>query len=528
MAKYRCGKCGGLGHNARSCKAGSLISSVEAPAVEAPAVNDSAVSLLSNGRPASRYQRAVFDFILNGSGNGVVKAVPGAGKTTTIVEVTNKLPTALRVIFVAFGNAIKCELERRVRPGVEVRTLHSFGGQVVRNAFGRTRIDEKKNERIARSVFPSDEKGAWQTRNAIVDCAGKVKSGLRGTRGKGGAFSITDAEILDVVDSYEIDGFSCTETEFCTHVRNFLVASAADRMSVHFDDMIWFPWLFDLRAPTFDLVLVDETQDLSPGQIDLVKRIGKGGRILAVGDPRQAIFAFAGAPIDTVDRLIDALDATVLPLSTCYRCARSIVAEAATIASEIEAAPEASEGIVRSIGLDKLTEQVKGGDFVISRTNAPLVSACFKLLAQGIPAYIMGQKIGEALGKFVKGSNARDVDGLLAYTEAWAEKECAKLTKRGKDCGPVVDRKACIEAICEQSETVADVLSAIERLFSDTPNDAKVRLASTHKAKGLETDRAFVLRHTYRPERGQEEENLLYVAITRAKRELVYVHNTDV
>jgi superfamily I DNA/RNA helicase len=80
---------------------------------------------------------------------------------------------------------------------------------------------------------------------------------------------------------------------------------------------------------------------------------------------------------------------------------------------------------------------------------------------------------------------------------------------------------------------VAEVLSAIERLFSDQKPENAVILSSTHKAKGLERDRVWLLQDTYLRSRrnrlgvwegpSQEEKNLFYVAVTRAKSELVLV-----
>ena len=56
----------------------------------------------------------------------------------------------------------------------------------------------------------------------------------------------------------------------------------------------------------------------------------------------------------------------------------------------------------------------------------------------------------------------------------------------------------------------------------------RVDFTSTHKAKSRERDRVWLLRDTFcQSRRGaevkEEEYNLLYVAITRAKHELVYV-----
>jgi superfamily I DNA/RNA helicase len=71
------------------------------------------------------------------------------------------------------------------------------------------------------------------------------------------------------------------------------------------------------------------------------------------------------------------------------------------------------------------------------------------------------------------------------------------------------------------------VTAKIQALFSDTDETRRVTLSTTHKAKGLERDRAWVLADTYRPTRGTEEANLWYVAVTRAKTTLFLVRGEE-
>jgi len=66
-------------------------------------------------------------------------------------------------------------------------------------------------------------------------------------------------------------------------------------------------------------------------------------------------------------------------------------------------------------------------------------------------------------------------------------------------------------------------------IFSDDTRG--IVLSTIHKSKGLENDRVFFLLPELLPSRFatmdwqlEQEENLRYVAITRAKKELVYVH----
>ena len=82
-------------------------------------------------------------------------------------------------------------------------------------------------------------------------------------------------------------------------------------------------------------------------------------------------------------------------------------------------------------------------------------------------------------------------------------------------------------ALAEGLKTVAQVMSRIEEIFADKAGKDVLLFSSTHKAKGLEWDRVFMLDWTFRPQRGIEEENLWYVAVTRAKNTLYLVQESS-
>jgi hypothetical protein len=100
--------------------------------------------------------------------------------------------------------------------------------------------------------------------------------------------------------------------------------------------------------------------------------------------------------------------------------------------------------------------EARAGDFILSRTNAPLISLCMSFLAEGRRAIIQGRDIGSSLAVFVKKSKAKDVHALRTYVENWSNKECARLSAKGRDTQSVEDKAACIIAISDGADTVAD------------------------------------------------------------------------
>ncbi len=473
---------------------------------------------MSDKKNWSKYQKAVFENVATGTGHTVVKAVAGSGKTTTIVEALSHIPAGCRTLFVAFNKAIAEELKKRAPRGVEVSTLHSYGLKTITRSLGRLRIDAHRVDDMARAMHGNDSK-TWDLRRDLAKTVSLAK----------GALAADETEIDAIIDAFGIESAkNGARPEFIQDVLKLLLqcTEVSEDGRIDFDDMIWLPIVLNLSQSQFDRVFVDETQDLNPAQIEMTMRAVKtDGRICAVGDPRQAIYRFRGADSAAVDNVVSRLQATVLPLSVCYRCCKTVIRTAQEVVPEIEWAPDAEDGIVSDSSVSELKSRdgAQPGDFVLSRTNAPLISLCLYFLKEGRPATIQGRDIGASLAAFVKKSAARSVTELCVYVEEWRDMECERLSKKHRDTQAVEDRTDCILALSEGARTVADVINRIESLFADKDDQARIVLSTTHKAKGMERDRVWMLQSTYRRRPEVEEDNLYYVAVTRARKILFLV-----
>ncbi|TVP84857.1 MAG: ATP-dependent helicase [Acholeplasmataceae bacterium] len=77
---------------------------------------------------------------------------------------------------------------------------------------------------------------------------------------------------------------------------------------------------------SYDHVLIDEFQDTNLIQYEIVKKlIGKTTSVFAVGDPDQAIYRFRGAHAGVILDYLADLHAKVLPLTVNYRSNTSII-----------------------------------------------------------------------------------------------------------------------------------------------------------------------------------------------------------
>lgn len=468
-------------------------------------------------RAWSNYQKDIFADIAKGEGNTQVDALAGTGKTSTIVEGFYYIPKDQSALMCAFNKKIQEELETRSPAGVEVKTLHSLGFAACKRAFAKMapRPDDKgdKLDGYIRAER-GDEPETYELRSNIAKAVALCK----------GYLAHTPTDIDPVLDRHDVDTCNEPRDSFIGSVIKVLDACKKDTSRADFDDMIWLPNVHQLALTQYNRVLIDEAQDLNLAQINLaLNSCARGGRILSVGDEYQAIYGFRGADSNAIQNIVDRLASKRMPLSVTYRCAKAIVDIAKTLVPGIEAAPNAEEGLVQNIGENQLENLVRPGDFILSRVNAPLIKWCLALLKARVPANIQGRDLGKSLSAMIKKSKAQDVSSFLTWLQNWEELESDRLIKAKRDPSVSQDKAECLRTLAEGTKNLSDLKDSIESLFKDGDDKNRVILSSTHKAKGLERDRVFLLRDTYRPTKGQEEANLLYVGITRARKELYLV-----
>lgn len=465
-------------------------------------------------REWSDYQKEIFSDIASGSGNTQVDALAGTGKTSTIVEGFYHVPKFKNSLMCAFNKSIQTELESRSPAGVEVKTLHSLGYAACRRSFPKMGAPDKNKLDGYIKAEKGDERETYELRSSLAKAISLSK----------GYLASSPKEIDEVMDRHEVDTCGESRDSFIASVSKIMEATKRDTNRVDFDDMIWLPNVLGLRLDKFDMVFIDEAQDLNLAQINLALNSASGnGRIISVGDEHQAIYGFRGADSNAIQNIVDRLSSKRMPLSVTYRCAKSIVEMAKTIVPEIQAAPDAQEGSVEYCSVDKMENLVKPGDFILSRVNAPLIKWCLALLKARIPANIQGRDMGQSLTSLIKKSSASNVDDFLSWLADYEAMEVDRLIKIKRDTSTISDKAECLRTLCEGTRSLADVRENIDKLFKDGDDKDRVMLSSTHKAKGLERDRVFMLTDTYKPNKGAEEANLTYVAYTRAKQSLFLV-----
>lgn len=469
----------------------------------------------------------------------LVRARAGTGKTTSIVELVRQVLARwprLSVVACAFNKEIATELEGRLPRGALARTLHSLGLEAQQDGR-KLRVDTKRDARLAAEVCGArvPESDGFTDVMLVPKTAVKLvrKLFVLGKECAPLAQSAADLadlqEHFDLVPDAELEATAPTLTAAWVRERAYeaMVLAAEYDGTIAFSDMVYRAVRLNLARPRFDLVIVDEAQDMNPGQLILAMRLVKPtGRVLVVGDDRQGIYAFRGAATGALDDLKRQLEAAEVPLTVTRRCPRAVVRLAAALVPDFTAAPDAPEGEVLELPEGNLVGEVRPGDFVLSRTNAPLLATCLRLIARGVPAQVRGKDVGKGLSDLVTRSKAKDLEELERWVEAWSTKELKRARRLPEDraerlAQDINDKADALRAVADAVDTVPELLTRLETLFSDAVGSG-VLLSTVHKAKGLEADRVFLLEKTF-TRQGDEEDNIRYVALTRAKRCLTLV-----
>lgn len=518
------------------------------------------IALPSRSKPGqmlSPYQSEIVRFVRDLKGSCCVIAVAGSGKTFTIEECLYEIPETNHVQCFAFNVTIAKELNVRIDRlrqttgkayrNLRASTFHSVGSYAVRRHLEGRGVkmqdpNGSKVGQIAREWLGEQrhQKTGEPLSHMYADFASKLV-GL--AKGAGVGCLVPDVEDVwyEMIRHHDLylDNTEATEEEGVFIARKLLQKSndAALTGVIDFDDMLYLPLLWRLRLWQNDFVIVDEAQDTNPVRRAIAKLCLKlGGRLIAVGDPCQAIYGFTGASHDAIDIIKREFNAIELPLTVSYRCAKAVVAHAQNFVSHIESHPDAKEGQFSALKLRDAVKVLTPEDAILCRQTAPLIKLAFTFIARGKPVVVLGREIGTGLVTIIKRMKADTLAALDPKLEAFRQREVAKFTAKGEEgkAEAVNDRIDCIYTFInnldEDQQSVAALINSITALFSDQNGAGRLTLATIHKAKGKEWPTVAILMPELMPSKwarqqwqADQERNIQYVGDTRAMDHLIYL-----
>ena len=510
-------------------------------------------------------QLAAINFIRDQkSGNLMLTAVAGSGKTFTLIEMLKAITGKTDVAFCAFSKNISVEIAKKVRD-IEneltckpyVGTCHSFGNAELKKRFAKSMLMDSDSA-PQKKIDVLMDKVVNKTTNEVgvpIEYRAFVRKAYSLARQWGvnvmPEFPMASQEAwLKLVDHFDLEDelFDGDDMpwDLSSHIREAVnwtvrvikLGVAMAETMYDFEDMIYLPLVYNMKMQQYDVVFVDECQDLNPTRRALAQKMLKvGGRAVFVGDPRQAIFGFTGADHMSVDNIIRDFNCTVLPLSWSFRCPKTVVQFAKKWVNHIESTPDAPEGITETINEKNFwSMSFNASDAVLCRNNAPLVDLFFSLMAKGIPAHIEGKDIAADLIKMVnRFPKVKKMSTLVEKLIDHKEKKVQKYNAKGQELkaeriADVIDAIVTVAENLPADSPVSDLRTRITSMFQNADGE-KVKtltLTTIHKAKGREFPRVFWWgRNLYNPSKYARkdwqilaEDNLCYVAATRSKAEL--------
>lgn len=456
-----------------------------------------------------------------------IEACAGAGKTSTLQMMAGALPVPS--LYLAFNKVTAQEGTAKFPKHVECRTTHS----VAHERFGRKMQHKLQRPRggyvnvagtgseIARffNISPITQGQDIVLPAAFMGLLVKITV-ARFEQSADAELSIRHTPLKELNDK---------ATKFTYNVKH------AQQQILNFARMLWeerrnlnspvlathdtYLKMFQLSKPVlagYEVLYVDEFQDTTPCVLDIVMNQRDHMKIVMVGDARQAIYGWRGAV-----NAMQMVEAPTRMLTKSFRYGQA-VADIATTVLEGALQIEGNDSIKSVVGFEGKVDTSKPYTRLF-RTNAALLAAAVGEIRKGtkvsieidVVDFVKLVQSAVALKRSIK----KDVkhDKVLPYAE-WEE------LVGESEHDPELGR---IAKIVNNGEAPS-LLETLER--HQNAENPHVTFTTAHKSKGREFSQVMVesdFKSAINEDGefkglSEEEQNLLYVACTRAINVLEY------
>lgn len=502
----------------------------------------------------------------------IIEAVGGAQRYSVMVEAgagcakTSTLELCSQVVKVpglaiAFNKKIQLELEKRLASNFTCKTMNGLGHVAWARAIGvksnGLKVDGLKAGKLitqiakARKMYLTSDQWDYakllfreaQIQGLVPEPFGsQLKTLLPDTkeawRELGDVHAIPEWDFDDV--------WWIAQQALVEDIRQ------AYQGIVSYDDQIYCSTLLGGVFAKYAYIFVDEDQDLSPLQILMIKMsLLPDGRILAVGDKCQSIYAFRGAVGEAAEQIrLLRQDWVDLPLMTSFRCPQLVADRQRGHVPLFRAHGTNPTGQIVHLGMGGEAEGWHWKGFadllpeynmetaILCRNNAPLMSMAFKMIRSGHGCHVLGRDIGKGLKALIKKLAPDDlmkIDLVMGRVADWRDSELSKarVNDNPDAADKYADKADSILAIASSSgcKDAGELRNVIDKLFAAESGVAT--LSTIHKAKGLEWGAVIHLDphrlpSMYAVRKGgraiEQEANLKYVAETRTKHTLAFAN----
>uniref|UniRef100_A0A673B2R5 F-box DNA helicase 1 n=1 Tax=Sphaeramia orbicularis TaxID=375764 RepID=A0A673B2R5_9TELE len=455
-----------------------------------------------------------------------IMAFAGTGKTTTLVKYAEQRPD-LRFLYVAFNKSVATEATRRFPRNVACKTVHSlaFKDVGIRYHIGK-KLTSNLNAFVINSVLPKGRGGFLKSKIVLT------------------TLNTFMASVDPAITTSHVPSTYRTNQVIWTKMKDL----REKRHEAHYMTHDGYLKLWQLQKPClsnqYDAIFIDEAQDCTPVVLDILlsQRCGK----ILVGDPHQQIYTFKGA----VNALQDVDHTHIFYLTQSFRFGAEIAYVGAAILKVCKKVQKILVGgslcrgktaILSRCNFTVFTEAVRLTDinpqcrihFVggVRGIGLDKINDIWKLMQKAQPGAQVGirdplirsfaKKMGFwGLKAYATQTEDRELEGKLSIVEKYRHRIPA-LVERFTMCSE--------EDFLKAGTHIHECLLFITDFI----------LGTVHKAKGMEFDTVMVtddfvkvpsswhnVHHfpdfSFDPE---DEWNLLYVAVTRARTSLIITRN---
>jgi DNA helicase-2/ATP-dependent DNA helicase PcrA len=462
-----------------------------------------------------------------------LRARAGTGKTFSLRAWASKSSRA--GIATSFSKATVTELAEKLGGKFPAKTFHALGLAALKGNGQTAKLDTSKIFNIVKALSQENDI-PFESQGEIRDLAtmAKVYGINPDPTGPEGITPNADLIWEELATQYDIE-FSPEILHWSKITVNMSNLAFQKGGSIDFDDMLYCALIFPHKFAKVPIILADEVQDFNLLQHTMLKRcLLPNGRVIAAGDDRQAIYGFRGALSNSYTELVSSFKMKELPLTVSFRCPKEVVLAAQQYVPDIEYAPDAMQGSVLYPSTLSLSDVPKT---VLCRNNAPLMRLALRLLVSGRTVEIAGRDIGQNLIKLTERITRKNLsrEEFLDKLEKWKDKEIIKYPRRKFS---ITEKALVLKVLASAHKDLAAVQAHLGKLYPDPKSKqyrpADVHLSTIHKAKGLEwpnvlfLDSHLIGKHATSDWEQQQENNLAYVGITRAQKELTFIASQQI
>ena len=470
--------------------------------------------------------------ILASEGNIKINAVAGSGKTTTVIEYAKAKPAHAKILYLAFNKSVKLEAEQKFAQhkltNVRIETAHSLAYRnIVAGSNYKIKLGDYKPHELVRLLAISGSSANHElfvVANHILKMASLFCNS--------NAQKVSEIDYVKTIVDTKAKAFVKHNFKYIEqYTRQFLAKMNHAEIEITHD---FYLKKYQLSNPVlpFDYILFDEGQDASPAMLDIFLKQQYATKVI-VGDTHQQIYSWRYA-INSLEQV----NFKSFDLNNSFRFGAKI----ASLANESLLLKSKLKDFkpFEVVGLG--TNKEKKTQAVIARTNLGLLMKAITFITDNRKIkHIYFEGNFNSYTYADEGASLYDVLNLYNKKHFLIRDELLKTMHSTVELEDYIEKTAdkqlqmMLDIVKEYENEIPALLKQIkDKHVGDTEkHKAEIIFSTVHRCKGMEYDvvelandfttEEKIDRLAKQPDfkeqkdRIEEEINLLYVAITRAK-----------